>query len=186
LASILNFYEDSLISQSSTLSNQVLENTTQGRMLLSHNFNVTPDIVPALAREEFAEVFQSSLEQDAHLKCRLIHHPHWIVEILFATAQYSPQQVGELCARALARRRQAQRSHPQYLPEILVLGGLKTTPPTSDSPDALQPGNWGVDVVETLSGEAFLQTIAWEATIAQKPADSIFKVELKTLDPQGD
>lgn len=147
-------------------------------MLLSHNFDVSTDIVPALSREEFAQVFIEGLS-DQHLKCRLVNNPHWIVEILFSTEEFSPLQVGELCANALYEKRQKGRSHPGPIPEILVLGGIKTTPPTSNSPDALQPGNWGVDVVETLSSDAFLQAIAWDAAIAGKPTESIFKVELK-------
>lgn len=150
-----------------------------GRMLLSHNFDVDLDTIPALSREEFAEVFQSGLSAYEHLQCRLVNHPHWTVEILFPTNEFSPQQVGELCAKALAEKRQSQQLSADMNPEILVLGGIKTTPPTSDSPDALQPGNWGVDVVETHSGETFLQAIAWDTTIAQKPAESVFKVELK-------
>ncbi|BAY21064.1 hypothetical protein NIES2100_08090 [Calothrix sp. NIES-2100] len=148
-------------------------------MLLAHNFDVSGDIVPALSREEFAQVFQSSLSTYDNLQCRLVNHPHWTVEILFPTNEFSPQQVGELCAQALAEKRHKQQLNADTIPEILVLGGIKTTPPTSDSPDALQPGNWGVDVVETQSGEAFLQAIAWDATIAQKSADSVFKVERK-------
>jgi Protein of unknown function (DUF2656) len=157
----------------------ILSNILQGRMLLSHNFDVSPDIVPALSREEFADVFQSGLSAYEHLQCRLVNHPHWTVEILFPTNEFSPQQVGQLCLHVLADKRRLQQLNADTIPEILILGGIKTTPPTSDSPDALQPGNWGVDVVETRSGEAFLQAIAWDATIAQKPADSVFKVELR-------
>ncbi|MBW4616323.1 MAG: DUF2656 domain-containing protein [Desmonostoc vinosum HA7617-LM4] len=148
-------------------------------MLLSHNFDVSPDIVPTLSREEFTEVFKEGLSVHEHLKCRLVDNPHWIVEVLFSTEEFLPQQVGELCAYALAQKRQKQRSPSAPIPEILILGGIKTTPPTSNSPDALQPGNWGVDVVETLSSQKFLQAIAWDATIAQKSPESIFKVELK-------
>jgi hypothetical protein len=45
-------------------------------------------------------------------------------------------------------------------------------------------GDWGVDVVETLVGDNFLQGISWEETIATKSVDQIFKVELcsKNLD----
>ena len=148
-------------------------------MLLSHNFDVSPEIMPALSREEFAQVFRLGLSADQQIQSRLVNHPHWIVEILFPTSEFSPQQVGEKCAQALAQKRRALHLSKDVMPEILILGGIKTTPPTSDSPDALQPGNWGVDVVETSSSEAFLQAIAWDATIAQKPADSVFKVELK-------
>jgi hypothetical protein len=153
-----------------------MTNESQGRMLLSHNFDVTPDILPPLSREQFAEIFRSAL-QTTPLQCRLLDHPHWTVEILFPT-DFTPTQVGELCAQSLAATRKSQRLNTAITPEILVLGGLKTTPPISNSPDALQPGEWGVDVVETLSRAAFLQSIAWDATIAQKPTDSIFKVEL--------
>ncbi|MBW4552915.1 MAG: DUF2656 domain-containing protein [Aphanocapsa sp. GSE-SYN-MK-11-07L] len=147
-------------------------------MLLSHNFDLSPDILPALSRAEFTAVFAEGLSTD--LQCCPIDHPHWIVEILFPTDKFSPAQVGELCAHALAakRRDSLQDGHDRQLPAILILGGLKTTPATSSSPEALQPNQWGVDVVETLSAQAFLQAIAWEATIAQKPSDSIFKVEL--------
>lgn len=158
----------------------VVNHEISGRMLLAHNFNVSPDILPALSREEFAEVFRSRLSQHVQLQCRLVNHPHWTVEILFPTSEFSPQQVGELCAQGLANHRRTQQLDRAALPTILILGGIKTTPPTSDSADALQPGDWGIDVVETLSSEAFLQAIAWDATIAQKPADSIFKVELKS------
>jgi hypothetical protein len=148
-------------------------------MLLAHNFDVSSDVVPVLSREEFAEVFQSGLSAYEHLQCRLVNHPHWTVEILFSVQEFSAQQVGELCLHTLADKRRTQQLSKDTIPEILVLGGIKTTPPTSDSPYALQPGDWGVDVVETRSGEAFLQAIAWDATVAQKPADSVFKVEVR-------
>jgi Protein of unknown function (DUF2656) len=163
----------------------ILNNPAQGRILLSHNFDVLPDLVPPLSREEFAKVFQSGLSTDDRLHVRLVDHPHWTVEILFPSLDFSPQQVGERCAEAIATKRRSQQVSAVDFPEILVLGGIKTTPPTSDSPNALQPGNWGVDVVETRSGAAFLQAIGWDATIAQKPADSIFKVEIRKDEQRG-
>lgn len=51
---------------------------------------------------------------------------------------------------------------------------------TNPSPDALQTGEWGLDVVETASAAQFLQKIGWEAVIAEKPADTVFKVELSS------
>jgi hypothetical protein len=144
-----------------------------GRMLLSHNFQVTSDVLPPLSREEFTAVFVQSLDESIH--CHSLDTPHWIVEILFPMAQFTPQEIGDLCAQALAKKRLA----PDGSLDILVLGGLKTTPPTSDSPSALQPGNWGVDVVETSSGKDFLASINWDQMIADKPATSIFIVELK-------
>lgn len=156
-----------------------MSNSVQGRMLLSHNFDVSPDVAPALSREEFAEVFRLGLSDRISCQTRLINHPHWIVEILFDHNQFSSKQIGEFCAQALADQRVRQGLDRKSLPEILVLGGVKTTPPTSDSPDALQTGDWGVDVVETLVGATFLQGISWDTTIASKPIDEIFKVQLQ-------
>ena len=150
-------------------------------MLLSHNFDISAIAVPSLSREEFAEVFRLGLSDRPSCQTRLIEHPHWIAEILFDRNQFSPQQIGEFCAIALHHKRISQGVTPENLPEILVLGGVKTTPPTSNSPDALQTGDWGVDVVETLSGDNFLKGINWEATIASKPSNQIFKVDLKKL-----
>jgi len=145
-------------------------------MLLSHNFDVSPEMIPPLSREEFTEVFRIGLSDRPSCQTRLVNHPHWIVEILFEHHQFSPKQIGEFCAEALANKRIGQGIAPQSLPNILVLGGIKTTPPTSNSPDALQTGDWGVDVVETVSADSFLQGISWEATIASKPIAEIFKV----------
>jgi hypothetical protein len=139
-------------------------------MLLSHNFNISPDVVPALSRTEFTAIFTENL--GAQIQCQMLDNPHWIVEVLFPIDLFSPQQVGELCAQALASQRQ-----PTGNLDILILGGLKTTPPTSDSPAALRPGNWGVDVVETSSSVEFLRSIDWDKMIADKPAENIFRVD---------
>ncbi|GBO55737.1 hypothetical protein APA_3887 [Pseudanabaena sp. lw0831] len=156
-----------------------MSNSAKGRMLLSHNFDVSPDVAPALSREEFAEVFRLGLGDRRSCQTRLINHPHWTVEILFELNQFSPKQIGEFCAQALADQRISQGIDRKSLPEILVLGGVKNTPPSSDSPDALQTGDWGVDVIEPLVGANFLQGISWDVTISSKPVDEIFKVELK-------
>jgi len=148
-------------------------------MLLSHNFDISTDIVPTLSREEFAEVFCIALGDRPSCQTRLVNHPHWTVEIVFDRNLFTPSQIGEFCAQALADKRISQGIEPKSLPEILVLGGVKTTPPTSDSPDALQTGDWGVDVVETSVGDTFLKSISWDATIAAKPVEEIFKVEYK-------
>ncbi len=153
-----------------------MANIAQGRMLLSHNFDITDGSLSALSREEFAGIFSTGLASNQQIQCRLINHPHWIVEILFAS-DLSPTEVGSECAHILAQHRlQATENRA----DILILGGIKTTPPTSPDPDALQPGEWGVDVVETAIGEQFLTSINWDATIAQKSADSIFKVQLSS------
>jgi Protein of unknown function (DUF2656) len=151
-----------------------VDNLDRGRMLLSHNFDITDGSLAGISREEFTEVFRAGTSDDTRIQCRSIAHPHWIMEILFERA-LDPQTVGAECARILAQYRQQTAGNRA---DILILGGIKTTLPTSPDPDALQPGQWGVDVVETVSGDLFLTKIDWHTTIAQKPADSIFKVQL--------
>jgi hypothetical protein len=151
-----------------------VENSDRGRMLLSHNFDLANGSLSALSRAEFTEIFRTGWSDDDRIQCRSIAHPHWIMEIVFASDR-SAGAVGTECARILAQYRLQSAGKRA---DILILGGVKTTPPTSPDPDALQPGEWGVDVVETTSGDRFLASIDWVATIAQQPVDRIFKVDL--------
>ncbi|WP_223173779.1 DUF2656 domain-containing protein [Gloeobacter kilaueensis] len=151
----------------------------QGRMLLSHNFDLEPGGIPVLSSAQFASVFIDGLASQPGIRCRYLEDsPHWLVEVLFAADTHPPARVGELCAQALADRRQQQLPEGVAPPDILALGGLKTTPARSASPYSLQPGNWGVDVVETASAETFLLAIGWEATVARLPAEEVFQVVL--------
>ncbi|AFY36499.1 hypothetical protein Lepto7376_0039 [[Leptolyngbya] sp. PCC 7376] len=149
-------------------------------MLLSHNFDIKSGVVTPLTRGEFVEVFQAGLKDYPDCNCRLISHPHWSVEIKFPQGKFTPQQIGEVCAKAMHQKRQDRQTGDRDLPEILILGGIKLSPATSELPETLQPGEWGVDVVETQSRDTFLEAIAWETVTAQKAPGSIFKVELKT------
>lgn len=155
------------------MSNQEME-----RMLLSHNFNLFQGELSPLSREEFALVFIDGLKSQDNISCKLINNPHWIVEIVFPIADFSPEAIGKICGEILLEKRREQKSSQQEMPTILVLGGKKNSPAISTSTTSLKPGEWGVDVVETLSAENFLSGIRWENMIAQKPADSIFKIEL--------
>jgi Protein of unknown function (DUF2656) len=145
------------------------------RMLLSHNFDLNDGKTPALSREDFTQVFIDGFSSHPEIKCRQVDNPHWIVEVVCVAGFLAPQQVGERCAQILLDSRKQSLGVINF--DILILGGIKTTPATSNSPDALQPNQWGVDVVETKSGEQFLRSISWDTTIAGKSVDSIFKVE---------
>jgi Protein of unknown function (DUF2656) len=145
------------------------------RMLLSHNFDITDEQVPALSREAFTQVFVDGFATSPEIKCRQLANPHWILEVIAPADGTSAQQLGDRCAEILARCRANSIGNIEF--DILILGGIKTTPATSDSPDALQPNQWGVDVVETRSGDRFLESIGWASTIANRPAEGIFKVE---------
>jgi Protein of unknown function (DUF2656) len=147
-------------------------------MLLSHNFAIVDRRLPALSRDEFTAIFSQGFQSYPAVICRQIENPHWIVELCFPADQLSPPQLGELCGQFLASARRV--AHPQLsIPDILVLGGMKTSPVTSSSPTSLQPGEWGVDVVETAEAQTFLAQISWDSTIENKAPDTIFKVEIQ-------
>jgi hypothetical protein len=146
------------------------------RMLLSHNFDLADEKVPALSREAFTQLFIDGFTVMPEVKCRQVDNPHWIVEIICPANFHTPAQIGTQCAQILASSRLNSLGAVNF--DILILGGIKTTLATSDSPDALQLNQWGVDVVETKSSAQFLRSINWAETIARKPPDSIFKVEL--------
>ncbi len=148
-----------------------------GRMLLSHNLNISSEIFPQLSREEFTQVFSEGLSQYPLLKCRQLAHPHWMVEILFPTHDFAPPQVGQMCAQALIDKRMSQKTGDATLPDILILGGLKKTPPLNNSSDTLQTGEWGIDVVETISAQQFLAALGWEEKTANKTIKDVFKIE---------
>lgn len=148
-----------------------------GRMLLSHNYNLSNSEVPALNREEFAQVFLEGLQKYPGIKCSFIKNPHWVVEILFPVADFEAKTIGQMCGEILTSKRQSQLGDAPLTTDTLILGGKKTTPATSVSPTSLQTGEWGVDVVETAQAEIFLATINWDGMTANKPDDSIFKIE---------
>jgi len=155
-----------------------VDESTTGRMLLSHNFDLYDQVFEELTREEFAQVFIDALNSQENLQVNFIDNPHWNVEILFSTSEFPPQKIGELCAQALKKQRLQEKPTNAKLPNILILAGKKTTPPMSSSPTSLQPGEWGVDVVETASVSTFLTAIRWEERIYTRPVESIFKIEL--------
>jgi hypothetical protein len=181
-----------------------------GRMLLSHNFNLRNNELPALNREEFAQVFIDGLQGKEIIKCGLIDNPHWVVEIVFPTDQFEPKEIGQICGDILISKRKSQQleqrseqrevalrrepplsklrkkapsfdggviSESKTAIDTLILGGRKTSPATDMSPNSLQIGEWGVDVVETIQAHIFLEEIAWEQMTASRPSDGIFKIE---------
>ena len=151
-------------------------------MLLSHNFDLGSGLIPALSREEFTAVLSEGFSDRPTLQCGAVNNPHWILELKFDTEAWTPEQLGQACAQLLRHHRQQQLADnvdtTTALPTVLILGGIKITPPISDSPTALQTGEWGVDVVETADGDRFLESIHWHTTISQKDPTTIFKVVL--------
>ena len=148
-----------------------------GYMLLSHNFNISSNILPELDRNEFNQVFAEGLKEQKNIHCQQLSHPHWMVKIAFPLDEISPVQVGELCINALVEKRKEQISTHASLPQTLFLAGKKTTPPLNDNPEGLQTGQWGVDVVETVSAKDFLAQIDWQQVVTTKNEKDVFKIE---------
>lgn len=146
------------------------------RMLLSHNFELPEDTFAKFSREEFTAIFADGLSQYPEIKCRQLYHPHWMVEIIFPSEDFSPPQIGEVCANSLLKTRTPENKTPPR--HVLILAGLKKTPPLGNSPEGLQTGEWGVDAVETLSAEGFLSSIGWEEKTAGKTIENVFKIQV--------
>ncbi|MEO1403010.1 MAG: DUF2656 family protein [Cyanobacteria bacterium J06635_1] len=139
------------------------------RLLLSHNYSIAETLAPPLSAGAFCALFAAQLPSDWVVKP--VDHPHWRCEV---KAEGNPAEIGDALVKALVNHRTQQLG--QALPYgVLALGGLKNTPATSSNPNALQPGDWGVDVVETPDADAFLQTLGWDALIAGRPQQEIFK-----------
>jgi len=150
--------------------------TTTTRMLLSHNCTLPQDQVRPLSRADFANVFIEGLKSYADCQCSLIENPHWIVEIIFDGQQKSPTDIANLCAQSLSAHRTAEQLKRPNNHTVMLLGGVKTTPVFGTSPTSLQIGEWGVDVVETVSPEEFLAGLNWKTVVKGKSSEQIFKV----------
>ncbi len=146
------------------------------RMLLSHNCVLPEGQVLSLSRQDFATVFAEGLQSHAGIQCGPIDNPHWMVEIIFDGQQYTPMAIAELCGHSLGSHRSAEQPKSITQFTVMLLGGMKTTPAVGSSPTSLQTGEWGVDVVETVSPDVFLTGMNWETVIKDKPSEQIFKV----------
>ena len=141
------------------------------RCLLSHNYKITEILAPSLSTQAFSQVFELGFV-DLGYQVRPLSHPHWLCEVI---TELPPLSLGERLVQALVDFRSQQlKSAPSY--KILALGGLKNTPATSSHPDTLQPGEWGVDIVETEDEKAFLKLVNWDAMVAHRPTEEIFNV----------
>lgn len=156
--------------------------SSMGRMLLAHNFDLHNNELPTLSKEEFAKVFVDGLREEPNITCSQIENPHWVVEIIFPTTEFEAETIGKMCGDVLINNRKNSyddNTSSQLTINTLMLGGKKTTPASGTSTTSLQPGEWGVDVVETSQGDAFLESINWHNLTAGKSGDRIFKIEFR-------
>lgn len=135
--------------------------------VLSHNLQVTSSDVPALSAEQMASglLKHSECIKDA----QPLQHPHWRVSL---TSDHSSEALAADLVRAWRRLRASLGHGADY--ELLALGGRKDSAGAPGAP--LQQGGWGVDVVETVDGDSFLQAINWTGLIQGRPEDGVFDV----------
>lgn len=82
--------------------------SNQGRMLLSHNFDLYNNELPKLTKEQFAQIFIEGFKAKDKITCSLIDNPHWLVEIIYPSEEMSAQQLCEQCSQILLQARQSQ------------------------------------------------------------------------------
>ena len=134
--------------------------------VLSHNLQVNSATLPPLSARELADGLQANSERIRSSEA--LDHPHWLVMLV---ADGSASEVADDLLSAWRALRAARGEDSDH--HLLALGGRKDSAGAPGSP--LQPGAWGVDVVETINGDAFLQAINWAGLKEGRPADGVFE-----------
>ena len=135
--------------------------------IVSHNLQVASEAVPPLSASDLAEAFIKN--SDVFTVSQALSHSHWLVRL---ESILSPSEMAEEVVKAWKRYRQSGNQNFDHY--WLALGGRKDTPTMPGSP--LQPGNWGVAVVECHEPEKFLQDINWPALKSARPVDAVFEI----------
>ena len=134
--------------------------------VLSHNLQVQSEDLPALSAAELAAGLQA--HGDWISSVEPLDHPHWLVKL---EAKGNADELADALVRTWRSFRKACGHSEDH--NLLALGGRKDTAGAPGSP--LQEGSWGVDVVETIDGVAFLKAINWEGLKQGRPADGVFE-----------
>jgi hypothetical protein len=136
--------------------------------LLSHNLQLQSPSVPPWEGMELAEGLQRLC---SHItSAEVLSHPHWRIRI---EASVDPFELARELVEGWGLLRSEYGHDVDH--SILALGGRKDTPSAPGSP--LEPGAWGVDIVETADAKGFLEAINWEGLKASRPVDGVFEVE---------
>jgi hypothetical protein len=138
------------------------------RFLLSHNLQVVSDLLPALTAEDLATglAAHAAIQIETHALC----HPHWLIQL---EADMGPTDLAETVVLAW-RSFRGGGGATETACQLLALGGRKDEPAGLGA--ALQQGDWGVDVVETMDAELFLQSIQWDLLKQGRAADAVFEI----------
>ena len=135
--------------------------------VVSHNLQVNSSMVPSFNTQQLAD----ELKNNSHLivSSEVIEHPHWILSV---SSNEAPQILAEELVRVWLMLRKKLGHNSDH--KVLALGGRKDSKAMAGAP--LQEGFWGVDVVETMDKDSFLQAINWEALKSGRPSDAVFEV----------
>ena len=134
--------------------------------VLSHTLQVQSPDLPALSPAELAAGLKA--HSSLILMAEPLDHPHWLLRL---EADGSVDEVADALIQAWRAFRMASGHAASH--HLLALGGRKDTDGAPGSP--LQKGSWGVDVVETIDADAFLNMINWDGLKQGRPADGVFE-----------
>ena len=135
--------------------------------VISHNLQVNSPKVPAFDTQQLADELRNN--SDLIISSEVIVHPHWILSV---SSNEGPQILAEELVRVWLILRQKLGHDSDH--KVLALGGRKDSKAMAGAP--LQEGFWGVDVVETIDKNSFLQAINWAALKSGRPSDAVFEV----------
>ena len=135
--------------------------------VISHNLQVNSPKVPAFDTQQLADELKNN--SDLIISSEVIVHPHWILSV---SSNEGPQILAEELVRVWLMLRQKLGHDSDH--KVLALGGRKDSKAMAGAP--LQEGFWGVDVVETMDKNSFLQAINWAALKSGRPSDAVFEV----------
>tara|TARA_B100001057_G_scaffold91596_1_gene87893 strand:- start:619 stop:1050 length:432 start_codon:yes stop_codon:yes gene_type:complete len=135
--------------------------------VISHNLQVNSPKVPAFDTQQLADELKNN--SDLIISSEVIVHPHWILSV---SSNEGPQILAEELVRVWLMLRQKLGHDSDH--KVLALGGRKDSKAMAGAP--LQEGFWGVDVVETIDKNSFLQAINWAALKSGRPSDAVFEV----------
>ena len=135
--------------------------------VISHNLQVNSSMAPAFNTQQLADELKNI--SNLIVASEVIEHPHWILSV---SSNESPQILAEELVRVWLMLRKKLGHNSDH--KVLALGGRKDSKAMAGAP--LQEGFWGVDVVETMDKDSFLQAINWEALKSGRPSDAVFEV----------
>ena len=135
--------------------------------VISHNLQVNSPMVPSFNTQQLADELKNN--SNLIVSSKVIEHPHWILSV---SSNEEPHILAEELVKVWLMLRKKLGHNSDH--KVLALGGRKDSKAMVGAP--LQEGFWGVDVVETMDKDSFLQAINWEALKSGRPNDAIFEV----------